>query len=845
MAYFLGSEVGYALSLGPSVGGTFWPPAGISLAAFLVASTRLWPHLLLSGLLANYASDALHGQTVEASIAFAVANLGEPVVGAAIVRAILRTEIRFTSLVEVAVVAVVAVFVSAPLAAAIGAVAAEWWTPNPPGFPTGWRTWWVGDSVGALVLTPLVVRTVTTWRQARFIPTIRWLEAAAFAVVLWGVTQVVFTAPPTSLAMPFLVFPVLMWGSLRFGPIGVGGALCLVVLLTAHGTASGRGPFAAEHLSVGDRLVSLQIYIGVMAVSFHGLSMLWDERSRTAAALRLAHSGLEARYRRIVEQAPLGIVTVAPGGRVKDVNPAWRRLWNDTPVAALAPGDAPWEDARLRPMLMRAFTGETVALPEREIAGPDLPDAASRRLRGVAFPIWDEDGRVTEVVLIERDITEEVQAQQQLVEANAALREREEALSQALQQMAEAQAHREQLLDAERFARSEAERASALKEEFLATLSHELRTPLNAIVGWAHILRRSATDPALSQAVDTIDRNARAQAKLIDDLLDISRFIAGKVGLSLVRARLADIVTTAADALRPVADTKGVDLSVDVGAAADIWVACDTARLQQVVTNLLSNGIKFTPAGGRVEVSITPRSSEVQVTVRDTGQGIPMEFLPNVFERFRQADGSFSRRHGGLGLGLSIAKQIVEMHGGSIAAASEGSDTGATFTVTLPLAQADKTRAADAVEAWPAASLSGLRVLVVDDEPDARELLRRLLSEQGCDVLCAGSARDALHHLSVRTCDVLLTDIGMPGTDGYELLRHVRATGGPQPCAVAVTAFARPEDRDRAAAAGFDAHLAKPIDPARLLQTLERLAAERSNREDRRDTGDTPTSPFA
>jgi PAS domain S-box-containing protein len=840
LAYFAGSEVGYALSLGPSVGGTFWPPAGVSLAAFLLTSMRGWPLLLCAGVAANYFSDVLHGQILPASIVFAVANLSEPVIGAALMRAILRSEVRFTRLVDIAALAAVTVLISTPVAAAIGALGAEWWTSNPPGFAAGWRTWWVGDAVGALVLTPFVVRVVSRWRDARKIATHRWLEGAAFIAVLWAVTQVVFTAPPTSLAMPFLVFPVLMWASLRFGPIGVGGALCLVVLLTAHGTVDGRGPFAADHLSVGERLIALQIYVGVMALSFHGLGVLWDERSRTAAALKLAHSGLEARYRRIVEQAPLAIVTLDTSGRVKDVNPAWRRLWqHESGAGQDATLNTPWESSELRPMIERAFTGETVALPERELAVADDPAAPLRRLRGVAYPVSDEDARVTEVVLIERDITEEVQARQQLLEANRALREREEALSHALQQMAEAQAHREQLLDAERFARGEAERASTLKEEFLATLSHELRTPLNAIVGWAHILRRSARDPALIQAVDTIDRNARAQAKLIDDLLDMSKIMAGKVGLSLRRVRLSEIVTTAADALRPVADSKGVELTVHVADQPDVWLPCDAARLQQVMTNLLGNGIKFTPAGGRVDVRVAASPHDAHITVRDTGQGIPAEFLPSVFERFRQADGSFSRRHGGLGLGLSITKQIVEMHGGSVVAASDGRDKGAAFTVILPLAREHVAHTSEAGETWPAVSLAGLRVLVVDDEADARELLRRMLVEHGCAVLCAESAQAALAQLAAWPFEVLLTDIGMPGTDGYELLRRVRSGSGAQPRAVAVTAFARPEDRERTAAAGFDGHVAKPVDPAHLMQLLARLATDAGKGHD----SDDPSAP--
>jgi len=823
LAYFIGAELAYALSLGPSVGGTFWPPAGIALAAFLVAPRRIWPQLLVAGIIANFVSDQVHGQSLAASIAFVIANLSEPLVGALLLQRIFTAPVTFTRLPEILALALVVVFVSAPFAAAVGAMAAQWWTQDPPGFLAGWRTWWVGDSVGALVLTPALVRVITDWRRIGAVPQYRWLEAMAFALAVFAVTEIVFSAQPTTIAMPFLVFPVMLWGSLRFGPIGVGAALCLVVLLTALDTAAGQGPFAAGQLSLGDRLIALQIYVGVMALSFHGLGLLWEERSKTAAALKAAHSGLSARYRRIVEQSPLGILAIQSDGRVQEVNPAWLRLWAPE-SGEMTAESRPWEDPLLEPLLHRAFAGEFVDLPERSLPVPGDSGAPHRRVRGVAYPVKDEAGKVTEVVLIERDMTEALEAQQQLVDANRTLREREEALSHLLEQMAEAQAHREQLLDAERFARGEAERASQLKEEFLATLSHELRTPLNAIVGWTHVLRQSPNASELAPAVETIERNARAQAKLIDDLLDMSRIMAGKVGLALARAILADIVAAAADALRPVAEAKGVSLSIDAGTAENVSISCDAARLQQVVTNLLGNGIKFTPAGGRVEAQVTVREQEVKLVVRDTGQGIPEKFLPAVFERFRQADGSITRRHGGLGLGLSIAKQIVEMHGGSIVAQSDGPDRGATFTVTLPLAQEGSARDLGVGDELQAVPLTGLSVLVVDDEADARELLRRLLAERGCDVATACSAEEALTLLAAGPCDVLLTDIGMPGTDGYELLRRVRAANDAQK-AIAVTAFARPEDRDRALAAGFDGHLAKPVNPVRLLHMLAEVAA--------------------
>ena len=818
LAYFAGSELGYAVSLGPSVGGTFWPPAGILLAFLLAAPAGTVPWLLAGAAAANYLSDLLHGQSLPASVGFAVANLGEPLLGAVVIRRLLGTPVTFSRLHDVAVLAFVAVCVSAPLAAAVGAAFAAVYTDSPPGFAVGWRTWWVGDAVGALVLTPFVLRVLTDWRQLPAVRTRTWIEAAGFAAVVFTVTQIVFRAPPTSMAVPFLVFPVLIWGSVRLGIIAVGAALCLIVLLTAHDTAMGLGPFAAATLSLGDRLIALQIYVGVMALSFHGLAALWEERARTTAALRAAHSGLAARHQRIVEQSPLAIAVVQPDGTVADANPAWRHLRARDGIH----GHQPWHDPELVPLMARAFTGEVVELPDHEIATTNAP-ASRRRVRGFAYPVKDEQGGVAEVVVIERDITEEVAAREQLVETNRALREREEALSHALHEMAEAQAHREQLLAAERSARDEAERASQLKDEFLATLSHELRTPLNAIVGWAHILRQNAEAP--SPAIEAISRNAQAQAALIEDLLDMSRIMAGKVDLNLGRVRLDDVVASAVVALEPLARARRVSLSAATDGAADVWISADTARLQQVLTNLIDNGIKFTPAGGLVELRVDVQAHEARIVVRDTGQGIHPDFLPSVFDRFRQADGSTTRRHGGLGIGLSIARQIVIMHGGTIHAHSDGAGRGAAFTVTLPLAgEAIAPQASAAPADGASGSLAGLRLVVADDNHDARELLRRLFTHHGATVVCASSADEAFQAIDGQPCDVLLTDIGMPGTDGYELLRRVRAGGYAGLSVVAVTAFARPEDRERAIAAGFDGHVPKPVDHAHLLQLVGRLA---------------------
>jgi len=393
---------------------------------------------------------------------------------------------------------------------------------------------------------------------------------------------------------------------------------------------------------------------------------------------------------------------------------------------------------------------------------------------------------------------------------------------------------REALLESERAARAEAERNARLKDEFLATLSHELRTPLNAIVGWSKLLTSRPPDPeTLAKGLDVIARNARAQSQLIDDLLDMSRIVSGKLRLEMRAVDIAGVVEGALESVGPTAEAKGVALEREVEPRAGL-VLGDPDRLQQVLWNLLSNAVKFTPPGGRVRVAARRSGSSVEVSVSDTGEGIRPEFLAQIFERFRQADASAARRHAGLGLGLSIVRSLVELHGGSVSASSEGEGHGATFTVRLPRTAPGE--AADdgfvpPAEAGDALDLTGLRVVLVEDEEDSRDLLRRVLEGSGAQALPAASADEGLEAVRRHRPDVLLSDIGMPGQDGYDLIRRVRALpeaeGGSTPAA-ALTAFARPADRERALAAGFQAHLAKPVNAAAVLALVAALAGRTS-----------------
>ena len=406
-----------------------------------------------------------------------------------------------------------------------------------------------------------------------------------------------------------------------------------------------------------------------------------------------------------------------------------------------------------------------------------------------------------------------------------------------------AEAERERLLERERAARAEAERAGRMKDEFLATLSHELRTPLNAILGWSTILRAGPTDEAdLRQGLETIERNARGQTQIIEDLLDMSRIISGKVRLDVQRIDLAAVVHAAIETVRPTAETRGVRIERVLDPAATA-VSGDANRLQQVLWNLMTNAIKFTPRGGRVQVVLARVDPHLEVRVTDTGEGIKPEFLPHVFDRFRQADASTTRRHGGLGLGLAIARQLVELHGGTIGASSAGVGQGATFTVVLPQAPVHLVPSEDAGTARSTsdgdaghlvaiapdagARIAGVRVVVVDDEADGRGLLRRVLEDCGAVVATAGSVAEAIDAVGTHRPDVLVSDIGMPGEDGYSLIRRVRnlaPTAGRDVPAIALTAYARSEDRTRSMLAGFQMHLAKPVEPAELIAMIASLA---------------------
>jgi PAS domain S-box-containing protein len=432
-------------------------------------------------------------------------------------------------------------------------------------------------------------------------------------------------------------------------------------------------------------------------------------------------------------------------------------------------------------------------------------------------PVRDETGRIVAASKIARDIT--------------ALKANEAALRDSDARLRAIADERQRLLESERSARSEAERLGHLKDEFLATLSHELRTPLNAIQGWATLLRHAGSSAEDRQrGLEAIERNARSQSQIINDLLDMNRILAGKMHLEVQPMRLHEVIESAVEAVRPSADAKRLRirtiLDSSIGATRG-----DPNRLQQVMWNLLTNSVKFTPPGGFVQVVLERVNSHVEISVQDSGAGISAEFLPYVFDRFRQADATTTRKHGGLGLGLSIVRNLVELHGGSVRVKSPGETLGSTFVVSLPVVSVDASSEhhdeqqetdfrSIAVADLP--RLDGVRVLIVDDEEDSRTLLARILQGRGANVVCVNGAPAALSTIKDQRFDVILSDIGMPEVDGYELMRQIRGLGKPlsQIPAIAVTAYARSEDRQRSLLAGFQMHISKPLETPELIAAI-------------------------
>ncbi len=617
------------------------------------------------------------------------------------------------------------------------------------------------------------------------------LAAALVRAILF---QFVGTAVPFLPFFPAVIVAAL-WGGTRAGVVATLLSLLFAPLWMAHRWTA----------------MDETEWVALFFFAFTCALIIWVIRQGHWSHLESAKLGrklaeTEARFRHLADNIPQLAWMARPDGHLFWYNRRWLEYTGTTAEemegwgwqtvhdpAALPEVIATWQHAR--------ETGEAWehTFPLRR------HDGVFRWFLSRAMPLRDEEGNITVWFGSNTDITEQRESAEE----------------------------RRRLLESERAARSQAERASFLKDEFLATVSHELRTPLNAILGWTQLLLTGdfADVASLREGLETIERNARAQTRIIEDLLEMSRIISGKTRLDVQALDLAAIIEAAIQTVIPAASAKQVRIVKMLDPVEAM--SGDPARLQQVLWNLLANAIKFTPKGGRVDVVLARINSHVEITVRDNGEGIATQFLPFVFDRFRQQDASPTRRHSGLGLGLSIVKNLVELHGGSVRVESAGIGRGSTFTVTLPLVPL---RHEDLGRTHPAASrplspgadleLEGVRVLVVDDERDSLELVRRLLKDCKADVLLASSAAEGLQMIGEQPLDVIVSDIGMPDKDGLEMMRELRARGdqsGKTP-AIALTAFARSEDRTRAMLAGFQVHLSKPVEPQELLAAIANLA---------------------
>ena len=802
MVYYLSSHLGTFWLTGGRVSSPIFPGTGAALAALVLAGRGYWPAVLIGRLLAFVISGS--SQPFGVWLAVAAGNALAAWAGTYALDRFGRLDVGLSRLRDVLWLGTAGAIGSSLVGATIGSAAltiAGGAMAVP--FTTSWTTWWMGSVGGILVITPLAL----AWGTGDPLPRkpTYWLHLLACVAATSVVSALVFFGPPSALARTWLVFPVLLWCSLAFGVRGATLALLPATVIGVAGTSSGAGVLAASPV-IDVRYVVLQQFIIAASFTALVLAVVADER-RGKLALRDREHRLHlalAAARSFAFEYDLETDRVTRTSECADI------LGLPTADAASGPPSTFLDlvDEADRSQFAAAQAVASAERPTYRAAYRfNRPDGRTVFLEETCTCAFGAEGRLTRIVGVAVDVTERRQAE----------------------------IERESLLGRERTARQEAERATLVRDEFLGTVSHELRTPLNAILGWAQILQSGPrTADALQSGLATIARNARLQTQLIDDLLDLSRMSAGQLRIAAQPVDLATVVQDAVLAVTPAAEAKTLHLHHDT-AATGLYVSGDADRLQQVCWNLLVNAVKFTPAGGHIHVDLHRDNGQHVVTVSDSGQGIGLDFLPYVFDRFRQGDGSTTRRHSGLGIGLAIVRQLVELHGGTVTAESRGGGLGSTFSVRLPAHQAlASLDTATPLAPQPVAGGAGatsLTVLVVDDDADSRDIAVRFLEASGARVVTARGADEGLQVLQAERPDVLIADIGMPGVDGYALIRAVRALPPDQGAgtpAAAVTALARDDDRQRAFDAGYEAHLPKPITRDALIATVSRLHRSRN-----------------
>ena len=830
-AYVLSGKLGLQFAHVHASATPLWPPTGIALAALLVGGYRLWPGVFAGAFLVNITTAG----SVATSLGIAGGNTLEALVGVYLVGRLADGRRAF-ALPRTIFAFIVAAGLAAPAVSAtigvssltLGGSAA--WTD----FGPIWLTWWFGDAAGALVLAPLLI----VWANEPRLVDIRARlgEAVALVVVTISISAVVFggvfRTGADDAPLAFLCLPPLVWAAYRFGPRGGTTALSMLSVIAAVGTVQGHGPFSIGRPN--ESLLILQAFLVTMSGTVLPLAALSEELAR-----REARSAENARLYR--EMQHTGEITRSITSSL-DLDTVLQRIaegarelcGSDTAAMFLRDGESTGVVPRCRVgPPVKAYEGLRIE-PGRGIGGQVLLTGRPLRTNhyvGVgrvprAFHAIAEETGTEMLMVVPIAILDRVEGLLYL--SNRTPRpftENDEVVCMRLAEQAAAAIRNARLFSDAETARADAEAASRAKDEFLAVLSHELRTPLTAIVGWARMLRTGTMSPgATRDAIEVIDRNAAVQTQLIEDLLDVSRIISRTLKVELRPVKLAPVLGAAVDAVRLTADRKGVDLSLDVAAGIGL-VSADPGRLQQVFWNLLVNAVKFTPTGGSVAVTATVAHDGVRASVADTGGGIDPAVLPHIFDRFRQADSSMTRQHGGLGLGLALVKHLVELHGGRVSAESAGLGQGATFTVTLRHAAAAEAPLEPSTPTPPPSrlQLAGVTVLIVDDEADTRTFCADVLARHGARVMTAESVAQALERVESANPDVVITDLGMPDEDGFALIRRLRARDsdrGRRVVVMALTAYVSDEDRLRVLAAGFDGHIAKPFDPEKLARAV-------------------------
>jgi PAS domain S-box-containing protein len=840
-AYIVAGMFGLSLASVNKSASAVWPPTGIALAALLLLGYRVWPGIFLGAFVVNFATAG----TVATSLGIAMGNTLEGVLGCYLVRRFAggvrvfdqpSTIFGFTALAGIVATAASAlVGVTTLLLGGLARLSEA---------PAVFATWWMGDGAGALLVTPLVllwsVEREPGGRKGRHVE----LVFLFLTLIVAGLFVFSGWSPMHENRYPihYLCLPPLLWAAFRFGQRTCATVLVLLAAIAIHGTLEGHGPFAGQ--PVGVSLILLQGFMAVLSVTVLAIAAAVVGWHRVERSVRQLNEDLErrvserteqlwrsneelrqqivkrARARRKLERSEARLQEAQRAARMGswewdiDANTLW---WSEELYAIYGLHPATFQASyeayleRIHPE-DRVYARDIVAAALRDKRPFAFehrvlrPDGAERIVLGQGDVVSDRRGRPIRMVGTAQDITEHKIAENE----RATFRQ-------------------------EQAAREQAEEANRLKDEFLATLSHELRTPLNAIVGWANLLQEGALDKATTaRAVETINRNVKIQSHLISDILDISRMTSGQLDLRIQPVPLVSAVLAAIDTMRPMAQTRNVTLTPTLGRLTGT-VSGDPDRLQQIVWNLLSNAIKFAPEGGRVAVRLDQEGAFARLQVEDDGPGIDPEFLPYVFERFRQRDSTGTRRYGGLGLGLAIVRHLVELHGGSVSATNRSDRSGALFEVRLPVASALPQKGmppsidgdAPTEKNGGSRPLLGKHILLVEDDVDSRELIAMFLESCGAEISAVGSAAEALEAFTSRRPDLVVSDIAMPGKSGYELIRELRArppeSGGNVP-AVALTAYAAQEDVSKAKRAGFDAHMAKPVEMQDLARKLVELS---------------------